>query len=134
TWRDLRPVLDEEVSRLPERYRVPVALCYLEGKTYEQAARQLGCPAGTLSARLARARALLRDRLSRRGLSLSGTLLASVWGERAASAAAPAGLVDTAVKTGLSGAAGAAAAGGGSAPAAAVNEKGEEELAVTEMP
>ena len=61
-WRDLRPVLDEEVSRLPAKYRAPVVLCDLGEQTYEQAARQLGCPVGTLAVRLRRARLLLRAR------------------------------------------------------------------------
>src|SRR5262249_33461269 len=55
-WRDLRPVLDEEVNRLPARFRRPFVLCYLEGKTNEQAARELGCPLGTVVSRLARGR------------------------------------------------------------------------------
>jgi RNA polymerase sigma factor (sigma-70 family) len=64
-------VVREEVSRLPERYRVPLVLCYLEGKTNEEAALQLRCPVGTVKGRLWRARGRLRDRLCRRGLSLS---------------------------------------------------------------
>src|SRR5262245_45172386 len=68
-WRDLRPVLDEEVGRLPEKYRAPVLLCYLQGLTYEEAARQLGCPLGTLSIRLKRARERLHACLTQRGLA-----------------------------------------------------------------
>jgi RNA polymerase sigma factor (sigma-70 family) len=77
TWDDVRVVLDEEVSRLPDRYRRPIVLCYFEGKTYQEAARLLGCPAGTASVRLARARDLLRTRLARRGLALSSGALAT---------------------------------------------------------
>ena len=66
-WDDLRPVLDEEVSRLPARERSAFVLCYLQGKTHAEAGRELGCPAGTVSWRLARARERLRRRLARRG-------------------------------------------------------------------
>jgi RNA polymerase sigma factor (sigma-70 family) len=62
-WRELRPVLDAEISRLPEKYRAAFVLCYLEGKTNEQAAEQLGCPKGTVLSRLSRARERLRKRL-----------------------------------------------------------------------
>jgi RNA polymerase sigma factor (sigma-70 family) len=67
-WREIRAVLDEEVRRLPEKYRVPVVLCYLQGLTNEQAARALGCPTRTVATRLARARDRLRRRLVRRGV------------------------------------------------------------------
>jgi hypothetical protein len=63
---DWEPVHDE-VGRLPEKYRTPVLLCYLEGATYEEAARRIGCPLGTIRVRLSRARDRLRDRLTRRG-------------------------------------------------------------------
>lgn len=62
------PMLREEVSRLPDHYRLPVVLCYLEGKTNQEAAAQLSCPVGTIKGRLSRARQTLRDRLTRRGL------------------------------------------------------------------
>jgi RNA polymerase sigma factor (sigma-70 family) len=90
-WRDLRPVLDEELNRLPDRYRVPVVLCDLEGQTHEEAARRLGCPRETLTTRLTRARARLRGRLTRRGLTLSGALFATLLAE---GAAVPDGLAD----------------------------------------
>jgi RNA polymerase sigma factor (sigma-70 family) len=59
----------QEVDRLPEKYRAPVVLCYLQGQTYEQAARQIGCPIGTVRVRLSRAREQLRARLGRRGFA-----------------------------------------------------------------
>src|SRR5262249_54354144 len=60
TWRELRRVLHEELGRLPEKQRVPLLLCYLEGKTQDEAARQLGWTAATLKGRLARGRQRLR--------------------------------------------------------------------------
>ena len=67
---ELRAFLDEELQRLPRRYREPLRLCELEGATRHDAARRLGIPEGTLSTRLARGRVMLRDRLTRRGVAV----------------------------------------------------------------
>jgi RNA polymerase sigma factor (sigma-70 family) len=87
---DTRAALDEEVSRLPDKYRAAVVLCYLEGKTNTEAARELGCPRGTVDSRLAWARERLRRRLLRRGVCLSVTALLGSLTTAPASAAPPA--------------------------------------------
>src|SRR6266849_5161185 len=69
TGRELHEILDSELARLPEKYRAPLVLCYLEGATRDEAARQLGCPLGTLKSRVERGRELLRIRLVHRGLA-----------------------------------------------------------------
>jgi RNA polymerase sigma factor (sigma-70 family) len=71
-------LLREEVSRLPDSYRLPVVLCYLEGKSNAEAASQLRCPVGTIKGRLSRARKTLRDRLSRSGLDFHAWPLATI--------------------------------------------------------
>jgi RNA polymerase sigma factor (sigma-70 family) len=85
-WRDLRSALDDAIRRLPSKYRVPVVLCYLEGMTNAQAARHLGCPPGTIATRLARARAQLRVRLARQGVTLSAGVLTMALAEGTATA------------------------------------------------
>src|SRR5262249_28992097 len=93
-WHDLRPVLDEEIGRLPERYRAVVVLCSLEGRTTGEAARRLGCARGTVCSRLSWARQRLRARLARRGVIVSAVALATPLGEQGARAAMPSALVE----------------------------------------
>ncbi len=96
--RELLGIIDEEVGRLPEVYRLPVLLCCLEGLSQEEAARRLGWPPGSVKGRLERGRRRLRGRLTRRGLTLSAALAAA---ELARAAALSAGLTDRAVEVAL---------------------------------
>jgi 5-bromo-4-chloroindolyl phosphate hydrolysis protein len=93
TWEELLPLLDQELNNLPEKYRVPVVLCDLEGRPRKEVAGRLKVPEGTLSSRLAAARKLLARRLARYGPLLSGTALAALLAERGSAAAVPAPLL-----------------------------------------
>jgi hypothetical protein len=106
TLRDLRRVLHEELRRLPDKYRLPLVLCYLEGRSHEEAAGQLGWSKGALRGRLDRGREHLRRRLSARGVALSALLGATAVAPRAAAEA----LVDSVVRGAVTSTAGAASA------------------------
>jgi RNA polymerase sigma factor (sigma-70 family) len=120
---ELRPVLDRELNRLPEKYRVAIVLCDLEGRSRKEAARQLGVPEGTLSSRLAAGRKLLAARLAHHGVLLSGASLAMTLANGTAEAAVPTALAISTVKAAALGAAAQAVAVGAlSARAAALTE------------
>jgi len=108
---ELGPILDEELDRLPEKYRRPIVLCYLEGLTHDEAARRLDWPVGTVRGRLARARQRLRDRLVRRGLAPSVLMVGGGLTSKAR-AAVPLVLQEQTVRAALSYAAGPAIAAG----------------------
>jgi RNA polymerase sigma factor (sigma-70 family) len=98
-WPDVRPLLDQELSRLPDRYRAVIVLCDLEDRTRKEVARQLGVPEGTVAGRLARARALLARRLAGRGVTLSAGALAAVLAQNVASASVAISLVSSTVQS-----------------------------------
>jgi RNA polymerase sigma factor (sigma-70 family) len=119
---EVRQVLDEELNLLPEKFRAPLVLCYLEGKTTDETADQLGWSRGTVASRLSRARDRLRDRLSRRGLTVTGAALATVLTQNTATAALSGTLAAATAKTAT------AAAVAGEAPSGAVYGLADETL------
>jgi RNA polymerase sigma-70 factor (ECF subfamily) len=110
-WCDLRPLLDEELNQLPTKYRAPLVLCYLEGKTQEQAAHELGWPTGSMSRRMNRARELLQARLARRGLAMSTGFLFMLIAKNAGAAIVSPTLVGMTAKAALAFATGSAGLG-----------------------
>jgi RNA polymerase sigma factor (sigma-70 family) len=131
--REAQELVDGEIGRLPERYRGPFVLCCLEGATRDEAARQLGLTLSTLKKRLELGRQLLRGRLRRRGLTLSGALLAAALGEDGASAAVPSALADATSKAATSVAAGGTTALVVSARAAALTEGEMRAMLLTKL-
>jgi RNA polymerase sigma factor (sigma-70 family) len=122
TVRELQQILHQELQELPDKYRTPLVLCYLEGQTQDEAAHQLGWSKWRLKGRLERGRERLRRRLARRGLSLSGAVVATVLAADPAAAAMPATLARATVRAALSFFRGGAAAGGVSAKVASLVE------------
>jgi RNA polymerase sigma factor (sigma-70 family) len=92
---EVQELLDQALQQLPEKYRRALVACYLEGKTQEEAARQLGCPLGTLRSWVARGRALLHRGLTRRGLTLSAEAFVALLAASTASARVGPALVHT---------------------------------------
>jgi RNA polymerase sigma factor (sigma-70 family) len=111
-WGELEAMLDRELSRLPDKYRLPVVLCELEGRKRKAVAQQLNLPEGTLSSRLATARKLLAQRLARRGLALSTVALGLVLSPKTASACVPRPLLLSTVQAAATGSASEALAAG----------------------
>jgi RNA polymerase sigma factor (sigma-70 family) len=131
--RELRAVVDEELSRLPEKYRLALVLCQCEGKTRAEAARQLGWKEGAVKIRLERGRAMLRARLTRRGLALSGLALGVLLAETSTRAAMPAGLVEVTVAAAKWFAPGKVLARAASQPAAALAEGVLKAMLITRL-
>jgi RNA polymerase sigma factor (sigma-70 family) len=120
SWRELRNILDEELQRLPEKYRYPLILCGLQGKTHEQAGQELRWPKSSVSARLERASTILRERLTRRGINVPAGVLGSLLFARESTAVVPAALVPSTIRLAMGVAAGHAVAAPASVLAAQV--------------
>lgn len=124
TLREAQTVLDEELHKLPAKYREPLLLCYLEEKTRDEAARQLKWPLGTLKSRVERGRDLLRVGLERRGLTLSAVLTAVTLAPRNAEAALSADALRQTARAVLRCAAGPASSAAGLSPEALALARG----------
>src|SRR5207249_2991016 len=108
-WRELSPILDEELQLLPRKFREPIVLCYLQGKTYDEAARELGWPKSSMGRWIVRARELLRHRLERRGITMSSAVLFATIAEQSAETAVPDALSALAIRAAMAIASGSSA-------------------------
>lgn len=122
TAREAQEILHHELARLPEKYRAPLVLCCLEGRTRDEAARQLGWPLGRLKNRLEEARKRLRLRLAARGVTVPGALAASLLCEELARGAIPLAMIDSTARAATAVAAGSKASAVVSARVAALTE------------
>jgi RNA polymerase sigma factor (sigma-70 family) len=122
TWEEIEPILDEELGRLADKHRAPLVLCYLEGKTRDEAAQQLGWSIRTLLRRLREGRELLRGRLTRRGVTLGAALITASLLTSGASAAVPKMLLNSTIKAAMWIATGGAAGSVVSAKVAALTQ------------
>jgi RNA polymerase sigma factor (sigma-70 family) len=121
-WADLRPLLDKEINRLPDKHRAVLVLCDLEGKSRKEAAEQLRVPEGTVASRLARARAMLAKRLVRYGGAVTSGGLAVVLPQNGTAAVVPTCLLGSTMNAVAAVAAGEAAAEAISAKVAALTQ------------
>src|SRR5262245_54350706 len=133
TWRELREVLDAELARLPEKYRAPLLLCYFDGLTQEEAARQLGWSRRAVKYRLEGGRDRLRARLTKRGLTLPMALAGPLLAGGSATAAAPAALSEGAVRAALGFARGRPVGPAVTAPVVALAEGGLKAMGVSKL-
>jgi RNA polymerase sigma factor (sigma-70 family) len=132
-WQELQTILDEALQQVSPRYREPLLLCYLQGKTQEEAARHLGCPLGTVRSRLARGRARLKQLLERHGVHLSTSALAAALLANDAPAAVPAILVHNTARAAFGYAAGTIPAALVSERVAALLQRGLQIMATTKL-
>src|SRR5262245_15057692 len=129
---NLAPILDQELSRLPNKYRAALVLCELEGKTIKEAAKQLGVPEGTIASRLARGRTMLAKRLARHKLTISGAALPALLAQQAAATTVPPAVLAAAIKAASLVAAG-KAAGVLSIPVSALTEEVVKAMLITKI-
>jgi RNA polymerase sigma factor (sigma-70 family) len=133
-WDDLKPILDFEIDALPEKYRLPLILHYMQGQTKEETARLLGLKSGTVSTWLDRGRDMLRERLARRGLAITGAALVALLLNNATAVAWSEGAAQATVQAAVQIAAGDLTAGGAvSAQVAALTQGTLQAMAIAKI-